>query len=281
MSDERILATFRDELLAHQGWMRRLARGLVSREDEADDVVQETWLAAWRHRRRGRGFNAAWLGRVVRNRAAEGHRREEVRRRSGWETPEPAPSAEEIVTRLDEHRMVVDAVLGLEEPYRSTVLLRYFHDLTPARIADVEGVPAATVRSRLKRGLERVRARLDAAHGGDGRAWCAALLRFVDGRSPAAATAVVGGAWIMSAASKAIVAAVVVLAATAVWIVERDGAGRGVGAGMTSDEGSSFEVARGPDEDRNDGGAAMLTAGRARACRLVALSGDITTQFWN
>ena len=73
-------------------------------------------------------------------------------------------------------RALVDAVLALDEPYRSAVLLRYFEGLEPAEIARRRGVPAGTVRSHLSRGLAELRAALDRRHGGDTRTWCAALL---------------------------------------------------------------------------------------------------------
>src|SRR6185503_12638824 len=52
-----------------------------------------------------------------------------------------------------------------------TLLLHYFEELSPAEIAARQGIPAATVRSRLKRGLDDLRARLDRAHDGRRRAW--------------------------------------------------------------------------------------------------------------
>ena len=52
-------------------------------------------------------------------------------------------------------RELVDIVTGLDEPYRTTVLLRYIHGLEPRELALRQGVPLETVRTRLKRGLER------------------------------------------------------------------------------------------------------------------------------
>ena len=67
-------------------------------------------------------------------------------------------------------------MLGLPEPYRSTLLLRYFDGWSPAKIAKEKGLSPATVRSHVARGLERLRARLDDRHDGDRDAWCLALV---------------------------------------------------------------------------------------------------------
>jgi hypothetical protein len=68
-------------------------------------------------------------------------------------------------------------VLALEEPYRETVLLRYFENLPPRAIARRLAVPVETVRTRLKRALETLRARLDRDYGARG-AWSLALVPF-------------------------------------------------------------------------------------------------------
>jgi RNA polymerase sigma factor (sigma-70 family) len=55
---------------------------------------------------------------------------------------------------------VIDAVLSLSEPIRSTIVLRYLEDLPPREVARRLGVPIETVRSRSRRGLEDMRATL-------------------------------------------------------------------------------------------------------------------------
>jgi RNA polymerase sigma-70 factor (ECF subfamily) len=74
---------------------------------------------------------------------------------------EELPSAREIVARAELQRRIAGAVMELDEPYRSAVLLRYFEDLPPREIAKRLGVPVATVRTRLARALEQLRERFD------------------------------------------------------------------------------------------------------------------------
>ncbi len=206
-------------LLEHAEFVRRLARGLVRDPDRADDVVQETWLAALENPPRARESAAAWFRSAARNIASKLDRgeRRRVRRETVVASTEPvAPDAGELVHRLALQRAAVDAVLSLTEPTRTAIVLRYFEDLSPTEIAARLGVPRNTVRARLRRGLERLRADLDARHDGDRTRWLAAMLPLA-GIEPAtlaagAAAGTIGtlGAWTMAAKSLSSVAAATV-----------------------------------------------------------------------
>lgn len=161
-----------DDLVAHGEWLRRLARALVG-DAAADDVVQETFEVALREPRR-EGPLGPWLAGVARNlarmRLRAGSRRElrEQREDGG---PLDAPTPEELVARARMQQRVARLVLELEEPFRATLLLRYHEGLSAADIARTQGVPAGTVRWRLKQALDRVRTQLDAEHDGDRKRW--------------------------------------------------------------------------------------------------------------
>ncbi|HEX5136588.1 MAG TPA: sigma-70 family RNA polymerase sigma factor, partial [Planctomycetota bacterium] len=85
----------------------------------------------------------AWLARVGRNLALTALRREKsrLRRERAGARPEGQPSASDAAARLERHRLVVEAVLALEEPFRSAILLRFYEDLPPKEIARQLGVP--------------------------------------------------------------------------------------------------------------------------------------------
>jgi RNA polymerase sigma factor (sigma-70 family) len=216
-----------EEMLAHSGWLRCLARGLVAGEDAAEDVVQETWLTAIerppRHRRNLRG----WLSSVARNVARQFHRGERRRRRRelGTDTRRPARSVPEALASVEMRRMIASAVLALEEPYRTTITLRYFEEMTPKEIARHLDVPRSTVSTRIRRGLERLRDRLDEDHGGDRRRWCALLAPLLKRGGPIGAAAgltgsaalVAGGAIMTAKVKVAIAAAVVIAVGAATW----------------------------------------------------------------
>ncbi|MHC4341039.1 MAG: RNA polymerase sigma factor, partial [Planctomycetota bacterium] len=186
-----------EALLEHAGFLRGLARSLLYDPGQAEDVVQETLLVALERSPRHRSRMRAWLAGIARNIALKSLRSE--RRRSARERqaqrPERVTPPDRIASRLEMQRRLVDAVEALEEPYRSTVVHRFFDDRKPAEIARLAGVPRKTVETRLRRAIEHLRATLDADFGGHRRSWCLALIPLVHLSVPAkAAAASVGGA---------------------------------------------------------------------------------------
>src|SRR5262245_5867612 len=131
------------ELPAHGEFVRRLARSLVHDEHLADDVAQDSLIAAATHAAPPRVPLRAWLTGIVRNRVRmavrSGARR--TRHEQAAFGAAHVPTAEELVSRLEVGRRLIDAVLALDEPYRSTVFLRFFEDRTPTEIARRTGVP--------------------------------------------------------------------------------------------------------------------------------------------
>ncbi|QDV06130.1 RNA polymerase sigma factor [Planctomycetes bacterium Poly30] len=170
-----------EQLLAHAGWMRALAAGLLSSQDRGEDLVQDALVGAIERPPRHEGHGGqvrAWLRKAVVHRARDLVRSETSRR---WREHRAfrggsAPSALELAASAELHRRLVEAVLRLEEPYRSTVLLRFYHGFEPRQIAAAADVPAATVRTRIRRGLERLRVALDSAYDGESQHWTAVAL---------------------------------------------------------------------------------------------------------
>ncbi|MCB9881401.1 MAG: sigma-70 family RNA polymerase sigma factor [Planctomycetes bacterium] len=179
MTETHDPATFDLQLFTqHAAGLRALVRTLVVDDNRIDDVVQETWLAALKSPPRDQKTAFAWLAKVARRMVHRVHR-EETRRR-GRElkraTPEQLPPTDEIVSRELARRQVVDVVLELKEPYKTAILYRFFENLGPSEIAARLGVPTETVRTRVKRGLEQMRQRLDRRSGGIPTTWHLALL---------------------------------------------------------------------------------------------------------
>jgi RNA polymerase sigma factor (sigma-70 family) len=176
-----------DDVALHSEWMRRLARGLVGDASAADDVVQDVWT-----RLAGERVQAGYLAAVVRSLAGRRRRSEQRRwrRERNAARDEALPSTAEVAARSEIARKLAEAVERLEEPYRTTLVLRYYDDLQAAEIARRAGIPASTVRARLKRGLEILRARLDEGDGGRA-SWVCELLPLAQVRveAPAALAA--------------------------------------------------------------------------------------------
>jgi len=215
-----------DALLAHAGFVRCVARAALRGDAEVDDVVQETWLAALQSAPRRPGALRAWLGGIARRQAANRVRREIASRRRDAVAarPDRAPPAAEVAARVELGRRLVDAVLTLDEPYRQAVLLRYYEDLPPREIARLLDLPVETVRTHVKRGLERLRARLDRSLGdrpGGSPAALAFLLGLSPGHVPASVVGGIGGV-IMTKKMLLAAALLLLLLGAGVWIgVER------------------------------------------------------------
>jgi RNA polymerase sigma factor (sigma-70 family) len=176
-----------DELLRHRAFAQRLASGLVGDAAAAEDLVQETWRAALEHPPAADRPLRPWLASVVRNFARQ--RARSAGRRAARERAvareEALPGPDEWVERLDGERALTEELAALPEPLRSTVLLRYWADLDAAEIARRQGLPAGTVRWRLKCGLDQLRQRLDRRFGARGP-WVAFCLPLVRPTAPAA-----------------------------------------------------------------------------------------------
>ncbi len=132
----------------------------------AADATQEVFLAAWRSRHRYRpeaGTLPGWLLGIARFKVidmlrAEGRQPTTVREHPGAEpevTFEPAD-----VASIGERMLVADALSTLADRPREMVRLAFFEDLTHAQIAERCGVPLGTVKSDIRRGLEKLRDQL-------------------------------------------------------------------------------------------------------------------------
>jgi RNA polymerase sigma-70 factor (ECF subfamily) len=171
-----------DAIRAENAWLRRLAGALTRDDVLAEDAVQETWLARLLHppAEGSPGWLRVVLGNAVRKRARGDSRRQGREREAQALAGASVPDAHELAVRLEAQRLVAELVLALDEPYRSTVLFRYYEGLAPGEIARRQGIPAGTVRWRLKTGLDRVRAGLDEKYATP-RRWGALLLPLVPG----------------------------------------------------------------------------------------------------
>ncbi|MCB9882453.1 MAG: sigma-70 family RNA polymerase sigma factor [Planctomycetes bacterium] len=156
-----------ESLLTHAPWLRALVRSLLRDEAAVEDVVQESFVVALEHRPMEVRSMRHWLGTVARRLALTRGRGEERRQRRERATArcEEVPSTSEMVERLASQERVVHAVIRLPEPPRTTILLRYYEELTPTEIADRLGLPLTTVCSRLDRGLELLRKALAERYG--------------------------------------------------------------------------------------------------------------------
>lgn len=162
----------------HKTALYRFLLRLVGDRALADDLFQETWLRVVEnfHRYDSRRSFGAWIFSIARHAAIDHHRRKTVHGEVPLEN-----SAE------DEHRSVLDCawdaevvsaldqlmeaeacaevqtlLAGLPWHYREVLVLRFQHEMPLEQIAEILDLPLSTVKTRVKRGLDALRARLEA-----------------------------------------------------------------------------------------------------------------------
>ncbi len=180
-----------EELLAHAGFLARMARDLTGDEHQAEDAVQNAWVAALERPPRSASALRAWLATVART-AVRNERRGEARRAEREERA-GRPEADEPelgLERMELQRVLLDLVLALPAEQRVVLYLRYYEGLTPSAIAARIAAPVKTVKTRHTRALAELRARLDERSSGDRAQWVSALLPLV---RPGALAGLLGG----------------------------------------------------------------------------------------
>jgi RNA polymerase sigma-70 factor (ECF subfamily) len=150
-----------------------LAYRTIGREDDARDVVQETFLRAFRGLSgfKGQAKFSSWLYRITLNLCRDWMRRQ--RRAPVIATPdgvdlvelagesEDVEAADAAVARKDLSRLIARAMTALPEEQRAAIVLKEYHGLTFQEIAELLGCPLSTVKTRLYQGLTVLRKELE------------------------------------------------------------------------------------------------------------------------
>lgn len=166
-----------EELLEHQTWLRILAGTLLRSPQDAEDLVQDAWVATLQRGGAPGLEPRAWLSTVLRRRSAGTWRARANRaaRERSAARDEALPSASELAARADRGRRLAELVLELPPDPQRVLLLRYYEGLSAAEIARRLGRPGATVRGQLARGLTLLRQRIDAEDDERAEEWLAGL----------------------------------------------------------------------------------------------------------
>ncbi len=154
-----------------------IALRLLPTREDAEEVLQETFLEVWRRAREfdpARGGLQAWVTTIVRTRAIDRVRAQgTVARAVAGASHEPAPVsaaplAPDVAAGQRESRLRVWAALARLPPeQREVVELAYFEGLSQREIAERTGEPLGTVKTRMRLALEKLGTLLRALHPQD------------------------------------------------------------------------------------------------------------------
>lgn len=131
----------------------------------AEDVMQEVYLTIWQRAGGydpGRSSPITWLATIARNRAIDWRRTKNLappdpQSEELTQIVDPAPSADVLVGLDEADRRLHRCLDDLEAPQRQAIHNAFFEGLTYAELADREQVPLGTMKSRVRRGLARLR----------------------------------------------------------------------------------------------------------------------------
>ncbi len=164
------------EMFVHQyeASIFRLALSIVGDQAEANEITQETFIAALRAlpAYQEKQSLKAWLYTIALNHSRSHLRKRKVRERL-WTTlttifkieTEKQISPEEAAIQNEKEAQIWNALNRLDEPHRTVVVLRYFHELSIAEISEILSVNEGTIHSRLHSAREKLRDVLKNWHG--------------------------------------------------------------------------------------------------------------------
>jgi RNA polymerase sigma factor (sigma-70 family) len=171
------------EVMAYEELVRRYqdvavrTAHVISPDGDAEDAAQEAFVKAYAalgRFRTGAPFRP-WLLQIVANEAR--NRRRSAGRRAGLAvraaedrpSDDAAPSPESAVLATERRTMLVTAINALRDGDREVIGARYFLELSESETAEALGIPRGTVKSRLSRALQRLRAQLGEQEAGGAR----------------------------------------------------------------------------------------------------------------
>ena len=164
MNDEQTRAHFETLLLPLMNDAFNLARWLMKSQEDAEDMVQESYLRAYRFFSSFReGTNCrAWFLRIVRNTCYTGLGARDIKQQQvpldseADEIEDTAPLPPVSLSKKATAEAVREAIAALPVEFREVVVLRELEGLSYKEISEVSGVPLGTVMSRLARGRHQL-----------------------------------------------------------------------------------------------------------------------------
>lgn len=164
MADADVDAAVRTFHAAHAPALLAWARGHTSDPRHAEELVQETFVLAWRKHHQydaERGSERAWLFGIARHVLIDQHRRRQRHLRAVPSGDVPDLADDGSLERAIELSHVRDALATLSEAHRQVVVETYYRGRSVREAAERIGIPAGTVKSRLYHALRALRSELE------------------------------------------------------------------------------------------------------------------------
>lgn len=143
---------------------------ITRRRDWAEEVLQESFVKIWHHAGSydsGKSAPMTWMTAIVRNRALDWLRRpQEVRTSEEQEAllsaiPDEGPGPEDLVSLAAEARKLHECMEHLSDDQKRSITLAFFHGLSHGELAEKLGKPLGTVKTWIRRGLDRLKGCID------------------------------------------------------------------------------------------------------------------------
>jgi RNA polymerase sigma factor (sigma-70 family) len=164
MPQSSVCLDFVEDVVPHLDAAYNLARWLTRNDQDAQDVVQEAFMRAFRFLSGFRGGNVrAWVLRIVRNTSYTWmHQNRPQHPTSEFDEefygPDPrAPTPEEVLSRNDDRSLVQRALRELPPSHREVLILRELEGMSYKEISEIMDMPEGTVMSRLSRARDGLR----------------------------------------------------------------------------------------------------------------------------
>lgn len=152
-----------------------LALRILGKQEWAEDVLQETYLNIWRFAgdyQAGLSAPMTWMGTILRNRALDYLRRAKVEREDTHQELDETlaeilasdtPNPEQLLNSSQNAQALAHCLEDLEQKQRQAISLAYLKDMSHVELATLLAVPLGTVKSWIRRGLDKLRGCLEAA----------------------------------------------------------------------------------------------------------------------
>lgn len=158
--DRRALATLYERTSAK---ILGIALRILRNETEAEEVLQDVYVSVWRHAARfeqGRASPITWLAVLARNRAIDRLRARKAPTsplEAAGDPPSDDPGALDLLEQAEDRERLAGCLGKLEAPSRQAVESAFLDGATYSQLADREGVPLGTMKSRIRRALLRLK----------------------------------------------------------------------------------------------------------------------------